>query len=480
MIRTIARRAAKFLRSPLLATLLLAFGGVWSIAGTLIPQGEATSAAVVAWAAQYPAPEAVVRAIGLHQAFTSPLFLACALALGLCTALCAWQRTRAALARARTLRKFRSADAGSVIDGHDFEIACCPDLSAQDALSVASETLGVLGVRHTRRGDLLVSVSSPWSVWGSPVFHWGLLGLMAALIVGNLFRADGLMGVAVGQTKADVEQSYGTGNVHTGPLYDWVRVGRSIRVDSFEVQYRAEGIDRGPTPAVSLLDGAGNVLATQRVYPNMTLKNGSITIYPAGYGLSTTLVLLNSKGVETGRSVQLVDFSDTEPGGTVPHGSLVVHDSSGAALLSITASVPLGRRGGSFVQAVPAQPTARVVASSPDGTIVVDRLIGVGEAVALPTGDSLRLEDVGYYARLSVVDDLTIPLLYAAMAITLVGLTGAVAVRQQAVLVTAVEGPDGVKVAATVRLWRNAASSRGEIESELTDALGGVEKGSTT
>jgi hypothetical protein len=39
---------------------------------------------------------------------------------------------------------------------------------------------------------------------------------------------------------------------------------------------------------------------------------------------------------------------------------------------------------------------------------------------------------------------------------------------------------DGVTLVASVRLWRSASSSRREIESELTKALGQVEKGSTS
>jgi len=106
--------------------------------------------------------------------------------------------------------------------------------------------------------------------------------------------------------------------------------------------------------------------------------------------------------------------------------------------------------------------------------------VSPGENVALPGGGSLRLDSVGYYARLSVVDDWSIPLLYAGLVVAVVGLTIAVVARQQIVLVTVVKDLDGVTLVASVRLWRSASSSRGEIESELTKALGQVEKGSTS
>jgi hypothetical protein len=95
-------------------------------------------------------------------------------------------------------------------------------------------------------------------------------------------------------------------------------------------------------------------------------------------------------------------------------------------------------------------------------------------------GGSLRLDDVGYYARLQIVDDWSIPLLYAGLFVALAGLTLAVVARQQIVLATVVEGSEGVKLVAKVRLWRNSSSSRSEIETELTRALREHEKGSTT
>jgi hypothetical protein len=100
--------------------------------------------------------------------------------------------------------------------------------------------------------------------------------------------------------------------------------------------------------------------------------------------------------------------------------------------------------------------------------------------VSLPSGDSLRLDALDYYARLSIVDDGSIPLLYVALALAMVGLTMAVMVRQQIVLATVIETPEGVTLAVRVKLWRNSPTSRSEIEAELTRALAGPEKGSTT
>jgi cytochrome c biogenesis protein ResB len=478
VIRDAWRWVVKFLGSAGLAIWLLAFAGVWSMTATAIPQGESSDPLVAAWASKYPLIEPMVRTVGLHQAFSSPVFAACVVALFVSTALCAWQRTRAAMHRGRALGKAALEDQQSVIESHDLEILCDPALSKPEVLSIASETLGELDIRTKLRGDVLSAVSPSWAVLGSPVFHWALLALIVVIFASSLQRSEGLMGVAVGQTKPDEPASYGT--LHAGPMHDWRGVRRSIRVDAFDLQFETGGTKRGPTPTVSVLDGEGRVLTTQRVYPNMMLTTGSLAIYPSAYGLAVTLSMVNTSGLETGRTVQLVDFSDAAQDGTVSSGSLAISDSAGSPELIVSTTVPLGRVGGQLEKALPENPTARIVVTSPDGEPLVDRIVSPGEEVALPIGDSLRVDSIGYYARLQVVDDWSTIPLYACLAAALIGLTIAFGTRQQIVLATVIDGPEGARLAVRVRLWRNESSSRSAVESELARALGRVEKGSTS
>jgi len=478
VIKRVWRGAIRFLGSARLATWLLAIVGVWVTLATLVPQTTDSAVKAAAWAKAYPVLEPVVRALGLYHAYTSLGFLACVVLLGVSTGFCAWERTKAALRRARTLRDTASVTVSSLAERHDLKLACDPALRAPDVLSTASETLAGLGIKTTRRDDVLAAVSPPWSVWGSPVFHWALLVLIAAILVGNLQRSEGLMGVAVGQTQVDAPPSYGV--LQAGPLHDWNWVRRSIRVDAFDPAFHSGGIDRGPTPTVAVLDSAGRVIKTQLVYPNKTLQIGTLTIHTNAYGLAAYVSLVKPSGTEAS-GVELVDFSDTAAGGTVTAAPLNVRDkTTGQTQLAIAVSVPLDQSGGDFVQLLPKDPTARVVVTSLDGTQLVDSVVRPGQEVALPTGDSLRLDKFGYYARLSVVDDWTIPLLYVGLVVAGVGLTLTVVARQQLVLLTVVEGQDGIKLIGSVRLWRNAPTSRSEVERELAQALGEDKKGSAS
>ncbi len=450
----------------------MVFVGVWSMLATFVPQGDISKPEVAAWASAHAAVEPFVRFLGLHQAFSALLFRLGVFALAVATALCAWQRTRVALARMQTLKEAAIADEASVSAVHDLEIVCDPGLSATDVISRTADTLEHLGIRTKRRGDVLVAVSRRWAVWGSPVFHWGLVLLILAIFVGGLQRSEGLMGVAVGETKPDAPASYGT--LRTGPLHDWGRVHRSIRVDAFDTDFRSGNLDRGPTPTVSVLDAGGRVIKKQPVYPNSPLQSGSLTIHPSEFGFAATLSVMNASGVEFGRATQLIDISQTATEGTVPVGALTVSNEAGTGQLSVFATVPMDRVNGQL--ALPQERVARVSVRASDGRPVLDRVMRPGEEMALPAGDTLRLDSIGFYARLNIVDDPTIPLLYAALAVAMMGLTLTVVARQQIVLATAIEGENGLRLVATLRLWRNVPTNRNEIESQLATALRGDEE----
>ena len=445
---------------------------------TFIVQGDASTPEVAVWAASHTPVEPLVNALGLHQAFSSFVFVACVVVLGVSTAICSWRRTKVAINRSRMLRGAANADRQSVAASHDLEIACDPARGAPEILSIASEMLGGLGIRTRHREDLLSAVSPWWSVWGSPVFHWALVALIAVIIVGSLQRADGSMALAVGQTKPDAPASYTW--LHAGSWHDWSDVHRSIRVDAFEPDYRIGGIDRGAVPTVSVLDATGRVIKTQRVYPNMMLHAGSLSINSPKCGLSAGLALLNPGGAEIGRSAEPIDFSQAAADGTVPLGVLTLTDSAGAGRLRVSVTVPLDRSAGRFDEWIPQQPRAHVVVTSVDGTQVLDQTIKPGEVATLPGGAGLKLLGIGWYSALGVVDDWTTPLLYAFMVVAMGGLAVTVLVRQQLLVATVVEEPDGAKLVMNVRLWRNASTNRGEIESELARALGGDEKGGTS
>lgn len=466
------QKALRVLASARLATVLLAFLGVWAVLASFVPQGD--SSAVTDWALAHASLEPVVRFLGLHHAFTAPLFVACIAVLAVSTAVCAWQRTKVAIKRASLLRQAAVQDPQGTPD-RDLEFTCGRTLDSASILDVASRTLDVLGIRVRRHDCRVAAVSAPWSAWGSPVFHWALLALILIMPLGTLVRSSGQIGLAVGQSAADRPASYGV--LSAGLLRDWDSVERTIRLDAFEVSYKSGGVNRGATPTVSILNAQGEVVKSQRVYPNRTLKLGALTIYPLDYGLSATVSVVETGGAGERNSTQLLDFSGKAEGGTAPIAPLVIADATGAEQLSVYVSVPLDRVEGGYLGRLPEVPRARILAVSPAGETLFDQTLPQGEALVLPNGSSIRLVDVGYYSRLQLVDDPSIPFLYAAAVISILGLGVATLTRQMIVLAWVEDTPDGSRLAMRLRLWRNVTTSRDEIEAELRRALIAAEEG---
>lgn len=472
-MRPALRRVARFLTSARFVSVTLAFIGIWSILGTLVPQGDPAAGRALEWAEANPALADVAEALGLFDAFSAPVFLVAVGLLALSTVLCSWQRSTLASKRARALRDVRQTGALSGEASWDLLIECADTLTPSDALATAGETLQGLGIKARRHSeDALASASSPLSVWGSPVFHWALVGLMVFVVIGGLFRFEGLMGLAVGESKPHAPGSYG--GLSAGPFYRWPKESRIFRLDDFEPRFKAGGIDYGPVPTVSVLDGDGNVLKTQQVYPNHKLHLGSMSISAPAYGFSVTLVLHDAAGAEIGRAVQLVDFAQEAPDGTTPVGVLPLLDEKGNQVAMLHVTVPLIRQDGRFVEWLPKDASARVVVNSADGQPLVDQVVAEGEQVELPGGTQLQVEKIGWYSRLSVMDDWSIPIIYGWMVLAVLGLSVRAFVRQQYIVVRVLEDNGGTRVGVRMRLWHNATASRDEIASALTEALAGT------
>ncbi len=477
MIAETSRKVFRLLTSAVVATLLLAFVGLWAVLASLVPQGDYSSPAVIEWASVHPVAESAVRVLGLHHAFTAPLFLICVFVLAALTALCAWRRTRVANKRARMLRSAAALRVQPSVEDPHLEIACDPTLHPEAILRTAADTLRHLGIRTRRSGGAITAISPAWSVWGSPVFHWALVALIVMMPIGALLRSAGQIGLAVGQSKPDEPASYGL--LAAGPLHEWRGAQRTIRVDAFDVNYAYSGVDRGPTPTVSVLDANGRIIKTQRVYPNNTLKTGTLTIYPADYGLSAEVSVTDASGAEVRRSTELLDFSGRADGGTAPVSPLVFKDAKGAEWFRVYISVPLDRTQGGYVGRLPSVPSARAVVTSPAGRTLIEESLRPGEEIRLPSGDALRLIDVGYYARLQLVDDPSYPFLYLSVVIAILGLGVASLSRQMIVSAWVVGTPAEARLIVRLRFWRNVTTNRDEIEAVLTRALRADPKGVT-
>jgi len=449
--------------------MLLLVVGIWSFIGTIVPQGDAQSAVVAEWAAAHPLAEAFANAFSLHQAFSSPIFVVMMLLLAASTMVCAWRRTKVAVHRSRLLRAISDDDARQLSARPTFGIEV-PSADEADSTAAVADAFRGIGLRVRRADGMVVGVSRPWAVFASPVFHWALFALILVMFVVQLTRAEGLMGVPVKDSRPLAAESFGL--LNRGALYSFKQTPIAIRVDRINREYVIDDIDRGPAPAVSILLPDGSVAATQVVYPNNPMRFGSLLIHTGEIGLSPGFALVSKDGVAAERVNLLVDYDESAPSGTTSAEFTLNAVAADQPAISGSVTVLAKQSEGSAESSASAGPRVRFVLSSDGGESVADKTLLVGEEIELPDGAKLRLLGVESYARLSVVDDPSIPLVYALLVVALIAVTVSILGRQSlAVAAVRVDEAGARRVDVWFRDWRANKIRTEQAEEAVRDAL---------
>jgi hypothetical protein len=358
-------RLWRLLRSRRLAVSLIAFLGVFSIAATFVPRGTPQDPAVHAWALANPVLEAVVGPLGLHRAYASPLFLVFAALLS-------------ANLEERLHNRPQARTTLSV------------EIDPQAALDATATGLRRLGLRVRRGPSLVEGLSGAWGAFGSPMFHWSIVALMLVAAAGQATRAEGFMGLPVGERVADVRANYL--QITEGPLFGERFTGVEFQAEDVVRNYTLGNVDYGPSPIVTAFRD-GTQVASGRVYPNSPLRVGSLLVHMADFGPAATLALESAGGPEVGRHTVMLDRSTETSSGTGPREFSFV---GGTDALPIDARVqvvvirtPAG--------ATPTPQASRAIvetATAGSGTFGPPVTLAVAEFMPLPGGARLRLADV--------------------------------------------------------------------------------------
>lgn len=458
--------------------MLLLIVGVWSFIGTIVPQGDATLATVSEWAAANPVGEAIARVLWLHHAFSSPIFVVMMLLLAASTMVCAWRRTKVAIHRSRLLRDISDDEARQLAARPTFSVdvdsADAEDSSTDASAAVAGAFRG-MGLRVGKQDDMVVAVSRPWSVLASPVFHWALFALILVLFVVQMTRVEGLIGVPVGDSRPLAEESYGL--LEQGALYRFEESPLAIRVDKINREYIIDGIDRGPAPAVSIVRPDGSVAASQVVYPNSPMRFGSLIIHPGEIGLSPGFALVSKDGVQGERVNLIIDVDETTPSGstsaefTLGAASPAGSSAQPAILGEVTIPLKQARAGGESSSSAGPGATFVLRLEGAD-SVFADKTLFDGDEIELPDGSKLRMLGVANYARLSVVDDPSVPLVYALLVVALVTVSVSILGRQSLAVAAVRVAEDGSRsVDVWFRDWRANKIRTEQAEEAVREAL---------
>lgn len=459
------KRAGRFLRSRRLAIWLLLAAVALSVIGTLVPQTSVSADRELAWSAAHPSLEAIAAPLGLHALYSSPVFLAILAVIGASTAVCAWERTRWAWTASRPatvgdrLRE-RLRDAPHAAAEGDATVA--------DARERLTSGLSRAGLRVRDADGVIVAGSGRVGAWGSPLFHWALAALFVVIALGQLTRAEGVIGIRVGDT-ASLEPAR-FGRWLPAPLYRGNASNVSLQVLRFERDHVTAGYSRGPSPYVRLSAG-GEARGEQWVFPNNPLRYGTLLIHQDAYGVSPVVTALAPNGQVVGTTSGLSDWDDAAPDGVTPY-HFTVDRGQGVPGVEVTVTLEAAREGTAVIRAIPPWKRVRVAVGETGSTASTTTELTPGRTVEVP-GGFLRLDDVAYYARMTVVDDWSVYPIYGLFGLAIAGLVMALLLplRTAFVLVEA-RGSGGVSARAIVRHRRGDPVFRQTVERVLAESVG--------
>jgi hypothetical protein len=344
---------------------------------------------------------------------------------------------------------------------------------ADPAAVIARLRVALAGLRlRTRAGARAgEAVGGRFGLLGSPVFHWSLAALCLAIALGWLVRAEGMIGVPVGYRADDTPEAYG--RYEAGPLHSAAPSGIVFSASDFQLETVVGGVDHGAS-AVITLERGGAVVASQRVYPNNPLRYGAVLIHQNEFGLASVFGFEDASGTVGATSEQLADFDpETESGTTAAQLAATSTDGSE---FTVESTVIADRTAEGVQLRMPTEKLVRVSIVSA-GSSTPTETLAPGETMALPGGNVLRLVDVVYYARLSVVDDPSVYPIYAIFVIAAVGLSLAIFTPYRSVRFLLVEEGGRIIVHAEARHARKDPLFAERVEAALREGLGAAAPG---
>jgi len=457
-----------FVRSRRLALWLLIFVMVYSFVATVVPQADREPEKARTWGAKYAVAEAVARPLGLHDAYRAPLFLGVMALLFVSTSACAWERTRVSWRLFQGSKGLSEPEIERLGSSPHMRVPVRRGLDRADAFAAARSGLARIGLRLRAGARVGEAVGGRWGLLGSPGFHIALALLFLVIGLGQLTRVEGLIGVPVGYPVADGDPGYGTRDV--GPWRGQGASGLTIGASDFRLRFVADDVDRGASAVITLTRG-GVELARQRVYPNNPLRFGTIMIHQNDFGLAAALRVEEASGTVLTETRILTDFDPSRPSGTTEGQFRVSGLAPEAASLGVLVTIQADHDGAAVLRRLPKERRALVTVTGP-ASYRSEAALAPGDALVLPGGQLLRLVDIVYYARLSVVDDWSVYPIYALFVLAGVAVSVAVFTPYRVVRLLLVETPDGLVLHAQARHARRDPLFRERVEDALRAAVG--------
>ena len=367
-------RLTRFLRNPKTIVAEVALLALLFVVSTIVPAAgdEGSSASVVEGAAGLG--EGLVGVLGLNHLFTSPLFLVLvALAMASLVVVLGNQ-----VARAWRLSRGSSGPAGPSGAPYRREVVFRGEKPAGDFPT---------GVR----------IRGAAGVWGSPLFHLGILLIAVAGILRTLFGADAVVDLLVGETlRPEGPYARQWPGLLAGPFAFPI----PVRLEELHVTRYPSGETRWVEGTLRLGEGPGSAIVPIAVNGPVTKDFHTLYLRTTG-GAAALVDVRHGSGSER----HAILLRETGRGG---EGTVRLGD--GTLLRAASGAGGIGR--------IPERVDLRALRQ---GALAGVAQLGRNEALTLPDGTRLAVAEILPWAQFSARRDVATPVVYMGFFFACVG-----------------------------------------------------------
>lgn len=299
-------RIYRFLRSRMLALVLLAVVGGLSFTGTLFPQvARIGPVAYGQWVEANPQLAVLAQLLGLESLYSSWWFLLVFALLYASTLACTVPQFTAALKITRSQPKAPPGAGAPAL--HTLCLTRkTPNAEIIETVRTTLQGRGYACFRSEENNrNSLAARKGIMGVWGSPIFHSGLLVILVGVVVSGLTGFAGYVEVGEGQGFVDQSDTYiqaSEGPMFRGWWWGGGHQGFVVVLERFTVKDSnwGKGVPGEITSEVLVREGNA-VVKRHRIGINAPLEYGGMTIYQGDlYGIAPLFTLTQGKDRQQG------------------------------------------------------------------------------------------------------------------------------------------------------------------------------------
>ena len=267
------RSMGKFLGSMKFGMLLLAILAMYSLGGTVVPQGQALSF----YEGRYNAfPFALIKHFQLHRAYTSIYFMVLTLALSMNLLVCTVRRLP------RAMKSYQRASDFDLYDKQKPVVE--EEWTAEEEPEKLLKSIGFKKIKILEKEKDTIYFSSRRGLghFGSFLVHLGLLLIIVAYTTGKIFGYETFVRGIPGDELALVDTPY------------------HVHIEDFDILYRPDYSVHQYISTLSMTNEEGQEVARGETSVNHPLSHKGHRVYQSGTGWMMDLVV-REKGEEIRR-----------------------------------------------------------------------------------------------------------------------------------------------------------------------------------